>query len=39
MSDWDGLLGWFVDYTAAHPEALLDNSMRQWQLAALATLT
>lgn len=39
MLDWDGLLGWYVDYTAAHPDVLLDNSMKQWLRAALATLT
>lgn len=28
---WDGLMRWYLDYTAAHPEVLLDGSMRQWR--------
>ena len=31
---WDGLLGWFLQYAAAHPEALANASVRQWHRAA-----
>lgn len=35
MSEWDGLIGWFMRYTEKHDE-LLDNSryLRQWRRAA-----
>jgi hypothetical protein len=39
FSEWDGLLAWYVDFTTAHPETLLDNSMNQWRAAALKVLT
>ena len=39
LSDWDGLLGWYVDYTEVHPETLVDRAMRQWRKAAVAVLT
>lgn len=32
---WDGMLGWFLQYTAAHPHTLAYASIRQWQRAAL----
>lgn len=31
---WDGLLRWFLDYTATHPAALANASVRQWHRAA-----
>jgi hypothetical protein len=33
-SEWDGMLGWFLEYTAAHPELPLSPTMRQWRRAA-----
>jgi hypothetical protein len=33
-TQWDGMLRWFLDYTAAHPELHLPPSMRQWRRAA-----
>ena len=39
MADWDGLLGWYLDFTEAHPEVVADNAMAQWRKAALAALT
>ncbi len=38
FAEWDGLLNWYVHYTEKHPEALLDDSMRQWRRAALAAI-
>ena len=29
IRDWDGMLGWSVDYLTAHPEAA-DLGVRQW---------
>jgi hypothetical protein len=37
MSDWDGLLGWFLQNTAAHPNAL-STSLKAWHRAATLTL-
>jgi 5-methylcytosine-specific restriction endonuclease McrA len=34
MREWDGLVGWFMDYTAAHAESLANPAMRQWRRAA-----
>ena len=34
--NWDGLMQWFLDYTAAHPTSLSNPSVRQWHRAALA---
>ena len=39
IRDWDGLTGWFIEYVAAHPEALANGSLRQWHRAAIAELT
>ena len=36
--DWDGLVGWFIDYTDAHPEPLTNSSIRSWRRASLAVL-
>ena len=29
VQEWDGLLHWFLEYTAAHPETVINNSIRQ----------
>ncbi len=34
LDDWDGLLGWFLAYTDAHPEALASAYLRRWRRAA-----
>ena len=39
LSAWDGLLAWFLEYTAAHPEAVVDNAVRQWRRAGVAALS
>src|SRR5215208_1783869 len=28
--EWDGLISWFLEYTAVHPEVLASASVRQW---------
>jgi hypothetical protein len=33
-SAWDGMLRWFLEYTAAHPEMRLSPTMREWRRAA-----
>lgn len=38
VSEWDGLLSWYVEYTDARPGALVDNAMRQWRKAAVEVL-
>jgi hypothetical protein len=38
VRDWDGLTGWFLDYTAAHPTSLASSSVRAWRRAALQVL-
>jgi hypothetical protein len=39
MSEWDGLLRWYVEYADAHRDAVVDNATRQWRRAAVAALT
>jgi len=39
MSLWDGLIQWFIDYTAAHRHVLSNQSVRQWRRAADAVLS
>jgi len=34
MTDWDGLLGWFLRITDRQPRLVAKGSMRQWRLAA-----
>jgi hypothetical protein len=34
MNEWDGLLGWFLQYTAERPALTSNTSMRQWHRAA-----
>ena len=38
FGSWDGLVGWFLDYTQAHPESLMNVSIRSWYKAARAEL-
>ena len=38
MRSWDGLIQWFLEYTATHPEALANASVRQWHRAAKLAL-
>jgi hypothetical protein len=35
VAEWDGLLCWFLDYTARHPEAIVDIAVRNWRQAAV----
>ena len=30
LEDWDGLLGWFMEYVFAHPALLLNNDVNNW---------
>jgi hypothetical protein len=39
MSEWDGMISWFLEYTSRHPEAIVDNAVRQWRRAAEVALT
>jgi len=32
--EWDGLIRWFLDYSATHSEVLANGSVRQWHRAA-----
>jgi hypothetical protein len=36
LADWDGLLPWFLSYTAKHPETLSSPTVRSWRAAAVA---
>jgi hypothetical protein len=36
MKQWDGLLGWFVEYATAHPHVVASAYMRSWLRAAKA---
>jgi 5-methylcytosine-specific restriction endonuclease McrA len=36
LRDWDGLMHWFLDYTAAHPTSLRNSSVRHWHRAAFS---
>jgi len=38
MSEWDGLIYWYLEFTDLRPDVLVDNSMKQWRKAALAAL-
>jgi hypothetical protein len=35
MTEWDGLLGWFLEYTAENPGLRLNGSLKQWRRAAV----
>jgi len=35
MSEWDGLLQWFLAYSEAHPQLVAKGNMRQWHRAAV----
>ena len=37
IKHWDGLIGWFLDYTAAHPSTL-TTSIKGWHRAAKSAL-
>jgi 5-methylcytosine-specific restriction endonuclease McrA len=37
ISDWDGLLQWFLDYVGTHPVVLENSHLRRWHRAAIAT--
>jgi hypothetical protein len=39
MRMWDGLIHWFLEYTAMHSETLTNSSVRQWHRAAKLALT
>jgi hypothetical protein len=36
---WDGLVGWFLDYTEEHQEALEDQLVKRWYTAATRIAT
>ena len=38
MRDWDGMIRWFLEYTATHPEVVASGAMRQWHRAAKVVL-
>lgn len=39
LDEWDGLTGWFLDYTAAHPKVVSSGYLKRWRRAAGATRT
>jgi hypothetical protein len=39
LDSWDGLMPWFLEYTARHPEALANASVKHWQRAARIALS
>lgn len=34
LDEWDGLTGWFLEYTAAHPEVMSSGYLKRWREAA-----
>lgn len=34
MKKWDGMLSWFIEYTAQHPQVVVNGSIRLWHRAA-----
>jgi hypothetical protein len=34
VQKWDGMLHWFLEYTAKHPEAIVDDAVQRWHQAA-----
>lgn len=38
FNQWDGLLRWFVEYSAAHPSVTANPSIRQWHRATATVL-
>lgn len=34
LNEWDGLTGWFMEYTAAHPEVVSSGYLKRWREAA-----
>jgi hypothetical protein len=39
FTEWDGLIGWFLEHTKDRPELVAGASMRQWHRAARAALS
>lgn len=39
LDEWDGLTGWFLEYTAARPEVVSSGYLKRWRRAAGATRT
>lgn len=37
--EWDGLLHWFIEYTAEYPEVCSNSALKQWRRAAVAIVT
>lgn len=35
LEDWDGLTGWFLEYTAEHPEVVSSGYVKRWRSAAV----
>jgi len=38
IKEWDGLIGWFVDYTAQNPSTLAGDYLKTWRAAAVKVL-
>jgi hypothetical protein len=38
ISEWDGLLSWFLEYTARNPAAIVDTTVENWRRAGEAAL-
>jgi hypothetical protein len=38
IGEWDGMMKWFLEYTARHPETIVDNAVRRWRQAAEVVL-
>ena len=36
---WDGLMPWFVEYTASHPDVAQTTYVKRWRKAAVAVLS
>lgn len=37
LDEWDGLTGWLLEYTAAHPEVVSSGYLKRWRKAATPT--
>jgi 5-methylcytosine-specific restriction endonuclease McrA len=38
FEEWDGMIQWFVEYTAAYPETYSNPSVKRWRKAAVTAL-
>jgi hypothetical protein len=39
LDDWDGMIGWFVEYASTHPAILSNDSLKRWYRSAKTAIS